>query len=38
MDRKNRLPGRNSISYAKWGYIFIAPFFIVYICCTLIPS
>ena len=38
MDRKNRLPGRNSISYAKWGYIFIAPFFIVYICCTLIPQ
>lgn len=27
-----------SISYAKWGYIFIAPFFIVYICCTLIPQ
>lgn len=27
-----------SISYAKWGYIFIAPFFIAYICCTLIPQ
>lgn len=26
-----------SISYAKWGYIFIAPFFIVFICCSLIP-
>ena len=38
MDRKTRLPGRNRISYAKWGYIFIAPFFIVYICCTLIPQ
>ena len=27
-----RLPGRKSkgISYAKWGYIFIAPFFITY--------
>ena len=38
MDRKTRLPGRNRISYAKWGYIFIAPFFIAYICCTLIPQ
>lgn len=26
-----------SISYAKWGYIFIAPFFIVYIIFQLIP-
>ena len=26
-----------SISYAKWGYIFIAPFFVVYIVCSLIP-
>ncbi|MBO6230204.1 MAG: sugar ABC transporter permease [Ruminiclostridium sp.] len=26
-----------SISYAKWGYLFIAPFFIVYITCSLIP-
>ena len=26
-----------SISYAKWGYIFIAPFFIVYIVFSLIP-
>lgn len=25
------------VSYAKWGYIFIAPFFIVYIVCSLIP-
>lgn len=28
---------RKSISYAKWGYIFILPFFIVYITCSLIP-
>lgn len=28
---------RKSISYAKWGYIFIAPFFVVFICCSLIP-
>lgn len=27
-----------SVSYAKWGYLFIAPFFIVYILCTLIPQ
>lgn len=28
---------KKSISYAKWGYIFIAPFFIVYAACSLIP-
>ena len=27
-----------SVSYAKWGYIFIAPFFLVYIFFTLIPQ
>lgn len=27
-----------SISYAKWGYIFIAPFFIVYLMWSLIPQ
>lgn len=26
-----------SISYAKWGYIFIAPFFIVFTICSLVP-
>lgn len=26
-----------SISYAKWGYIFIIPFFVVYAVCTLVP-
>ncbi|MBP3653219.1 MAG: sugar ABC transporter permease [Clostridia bacterium] len=37
--KKNLKPTRSrSISYAKWGYIFIAPFFIAYICCTLIPQ
>ena len=37
---KNKLrPTRSgSISYAKWGYIFIAPFFIAYILFTLIPQ
>lgn len=28
---------RKSISYAKWGYIFIAPFFIVFLVCTFYP-
>ena len=27
-----------SVSYAKWGYLFILPFFIVYIAFTLIPQ
>ena len=26
-----------SISYAKWGYLFITPFFVVYILCSLVP-
>lgn len=29
---------RKSVSYAKWGVIFILPFFIVYITCSLIPQ
>lgn len=32
MNKKHKL-----VSYAKWGYIFIAPFFIVYIIFQLIP-
>lgn len=28
---------RKSISYAKWGYIFLLPFFVVFIIFTLIP-
>ena len=32
MDKKHK-----SISYAKWGYIFIIPFLIVFIICQLIP-
>jgi len=37
---KNRVPAarRRSISYAKWGYIFIAPFFIFYTAFHLIPQ
>ncbi len=29
---------RSSVSYAKWGYIFIAPFFIAYAVFTLFPQ
>ena len=28
---------RKSISYAKWGYIFLIPFFVVYIIFSLYP-
>ena len=29
---------KRGVSYAKWGYIFIAPFFIVYIFWTMVPQ
>ncbi|MBQ4001751.1 MAG: sugar ABC transporter permease [Lachnospiraceae bacterium] len=29
---------RSKISYAKWGYIFVAPFFLVYIVFSLVPQ
>ncbi len=35
---KNRLASRGRISYAKWGYLFIAPFFIIYTIFTLYPQ
>ena len=36
---ENRLkPRKKGISYAKWGYIFILPFFVFYITFTLIPQ
>ena len=40
MSLDNRSLGgkRKSISYAKWGYIFIIPFFLVYILFTLVPQ
>jgi cellobiose transport system permease protein len=28
---------KKSIEYSRWGYFFIAPFFLVYIVCSLIP-
>ena len=35
---KKMLGQRKSISYAKWGYLFILPFFLVYIVFTLTPQ
>ena len=35
---KKMLRPRKSVSYAKWGYIFILPFFLVYIVFTLAPQ
>ncbi len=35
-DRK--LKKNKGVSYAKWGYIFLIPFFVIYITCTLIPQ
>ena len=38
MKGNKTLRKHSRISYAKWGYIFIAPFFIAYICFTLVPQ
>ena len=38
MNERLKTPKKKGVSYAKWGYIFIAPFFIAYIVCTLIPQ
>ena len=35
---KKHLASGKGVSYAKWGYIFILPFFIAYIIFTLIPQ
>lgn len=35
--RRGRSMKHKSISYAKWGYIFIAPFFVVFLVCTFYP-
>lgn len=35
---KLKTPKRAGMSYSKWGYIFILPFFVVYISFTLIPQ
>ena len=38
MNQKGTHKKRGGISYAKWGYFFILPFFIAYITFTLIPQ
>ena len=38
MKRLPDRPKRKGISYAKWGYIFITPFFVVYGIFTLYPQ
>ena len=38
MKKKLKSSGGKGISYAKWGYIVILPFFIAYTCFTLIPQ
>ena len=38
MSGKSSLKKKKGVSYAKWGYIFIAPFFIAYIIFTLTPQ
>ena len=38
MEKKIKMPKTKSISYAKWGYIFIIPFFVVYLIFTLYPQ
>ncbi|MBQ7175028.1 MAG: sugar ABC transporter permease [Lachnospiraceae bacterium] len=38
MSKNVKNPKSRGVSNAKWGYLFILPFFIAYICCTLIPQ
>ncbi|MBO7698872.1 MAG: sugar ABC transporter permease [Erysipelotrichaceae bacterium] len=38
MEKTNKVKTRKSISYAKWGYFFVLPFFIVYAIFTLYPQ
>ena len=38
MGNKLRPPRKRGVSYAKWGYIFILPFFIAYFIFTLTPQ
>ena len=35
---KQLKPGKKGVSYAKWGYIFILPFFVIYFIFTLTPQ
>ena len=38
MNEKSSLTKHRGVSYAKWGYIFILPFFVTYIIFTLTPQ
>ena len=38
MGKTKKSADKRSISYAKWGYIFIIPFFVVYLIFTLYPQ
>ena len=38
MSKEEKVLKKKSPTNAKWGYIFIIPFFAAYICCTLIPQ
>ena len=38
MSRLNGEPKAKGVSYAKWGYIFIIPFIVVYLLCTFLPQ
>ena len=38
IDKKPKKVKNKSVSYAKWGYIFILPFFIAYLAFTLYPQ
>ncbi|MDD7637744.1 MAG: sugar ABC transporter permease, partial [Clostridiales bacterium] len=37
-DTRPKKVKKKSVSYAKWGYFFIAPFFIVYFIFSFIPQ
>ena len=38
MEKNSKVKTKKSISYAKWGYIFVLPFFIIYAIFTLYPQ
>ena len=38
LETKPKISKKKSVSYAKWGYIFILPFFIAYLLFTLYPQ
>lgn len=38
MKKTDRLRKRSGVSYAKWGYIFLIPFIVIYLLCTFLPQ